>query len=194
MNLAEVVADAIDFEPVPLGVDHAPPSEVVDGGSPQHGFLAACVHGDVATDTGSIDGSGVNRKHETRTLGRFCDALGNHTCFGVDGRNQSLVTFAESRQGHMLDLGDSLELLGIEDSRQWRERDGAAGVTSAAPSWDDAETELDTGSNQPGNFVFRIGAQHDEGVLDAPVGCVGHVRYPREGVESDGILTGVFAE
>ena len=44
------------------------------------------------------------------------------------------------------------------------------------------------------HFVFRIRMQHDERVLDAPVGCVGHVRYALEAVERDVVLARMTAK
>ena len=49
VNLAAVMAEPCHFDPVAIRAHHAPPREVVERGAPQHGFLAARVHGDVAT-------------------------------------------------------------------------------------------------------------------------------------------------
>ena len=78
VNLAEIVIQPRDFEPVAVGVDHAPPRQIVDRRAPQHGLLAAGVHGDVAAHAGGIRRGGVDGEHEAGPLGRFGDALGDH--------------------------------------------------------------------------------------------------------------------
>jgi hypothetical protein len=50
VDLAEVVLLAGHFQHVPAGIDHPPPGQIVERRSPEHGFLAAGVHGDVAAD------------------------------------------------------------------------------------------------------------------------------------------------
>ena len=66
VDLAEVVIEARDLEPVAVGVDHAPPREVVERGAPQHRLLAAGVHRDVAADARGVGRRRVDREHEPR--------------------------------------------------------------------------------------------------------------------------------
>ena len=54
VDLAQVVADALDQHPLGIRRDHFPGSQVVDGRAPQHGLLAAGVHRDVAADAGRV--------------------------------------------------------------------------------------------------------------------------------------------
>jgi hypothetical protein len=52
VDLAEVVIDAVDLQPVAVRIDHLPPGQVVERRAPQHGLLATGIHGDVAADAG----------------------------------------------------------------------------------------------------------------------------------------------
>ena len=119
VELAEVVADALDLEPVALRVDHAPPGEVVDRGAPEHGFLAARVHGDVAADAAGVHGGGIDREHEAGPFGGLGHALGHDARLREDGGHgatgESVARAAW--QCDMLDLGDPFELLGVDDRR-----------------------------------------------------------------------------
>ena len=92
---------------------------------------------------------------------------------------------ARPGQQHVLDLGHRLELLGVDDRALPDERHRAAGVAGAAAARDDRQAELDAGLDQPCHLGLGVGRQHDEGVLDAPVGGVGHVRDARQAVELD---------
>ena len=75
----------------------------------------------------------------------------------------------------MLNFADELQFLGIEDRGERCERDGAAGIAGATASRDDAEPELDAGANESRDFIFGIGTQYYEGILDAPVGRISDV-------------------
>jgi hypothetical protein len=76
VDLAEVVVEAFDLQPVAVRRDHLPPGQVVERGAPQHGLLAAGVHGDVAADArgagrGRVDGehaAGREAASETRSV------------------------------------------------------------------------------------------------------------------------------
>jgi hypothetical protein len=48
--------------------------------------------------------------------------------------------------------------------------------------------------DQAGHFGFAVGREHDEGVLDAPVGGVGDVRNARQAVELEVVGRGVPAQ
>ena len=52
--LAQVVAEAFNVHPPGIGGDHAPAGKIVERCSPQYGFLAAGVHGDVTADARSV--------------------------------------------------------------------------------------------------------------------------------------------
>jgi hypothetical protein len=54
VDFAEVVIEAGHLEPVPLRIDHPPPREIVDGRAPEHRFLAAGIHCDVAADAAGV--------------------------------------------------------------------------------------------------------------------------------------------
>ena len=74
-----------------------------------------------------------------------------------------------------------------------RQRNRAAGVAGAAAARDDGQAELDAALDQAGHLVLGVRRQHDERILDAPVGRVGHVRDARQAVELDVVLGGVAA-
>ena len=75
VDLAEVVLQARDLEPVALAIDHAPPGEIVDRGAPEDGLLAAGVHRDITADTGGVRRGWVDGEHVAREFGRVGDAF-----------------------------------------------------------------------------------------------------------------------
>ena len=84
----------------------------------------------------------------------------------------------------------AIELLGVDDRRQRRQRHRAAGVAGAATARNDGEPEVDARAHHRRDFVFGVRVEHDERILDAPVGGIGHVRHAREAVEGDVVATG----
>jgi hypothetical protein len=77
VDLAQVVPEAGHLQEVSVRIDHLPGHQVVQCGAPQHGFLAAGVHGDVAADAGGIRGSRIHGEHQALGLRRFHDAPGH---------------------------------------------------------------------------------------------------------------------
>ena len=67
-------------------------------------------------------------------------------------------------------------------------RDRPAGVAGAATARDDGQPELDAALHQAGHLGLGVRREHDERILDAPVGGVGHVRHPRQAVELEVVL------
>ena len=98
----------------PFGVDHAPGGEVVQRRAPQHGLLAAGVHGDVAADAGGVGRGRIDREHQPAGLRRLHHAPGHHAGAAADGRDR----LRHARQPALLDLAQRIELLGIDDRRQ----------------------------------------------------------------------------
>ena len=74
-----------------------------------------------------------------------------------------------------------------------RQRDRAAGVAGAAAARDDGQAELDAGLHQRRHFLFGVRIEDDEGILDAPVGGIGHVRDAGQAVEGDVVRRVCFA-
>jgi hypothetical protein len=133
VDATAVVVEARHFEPVALRIDHPPPREVVERGSPQYGLLAARVHCDVAADDGCVRGRRVDREDEAGRMSSLLDATRDHTRFG-EQRGDRL---GNARQCRRLDAIDALELLDVDDRRKRRERHGAAGVSRAAAARND---------------------------------------------------------
>ena len=96
----------------------------------------------------------------------------------------------DARQRDVLDLGHRLELLGVDDRARPGQRHRAAGVAGAAAARDDGQAELDAARDQAGHLGLGVGREHDERILDAPVGRVGDVRDARQAVELDVVLGG----
>src|SRR5688500_14814291 len=69
MDLAEVVLEALDLEPLALRRDHAPPGQVVDRGSPQHRLLAPGIHRYIAADAGSVGRGRIDGEYQPGVLG-----------------------------------------------------------------------------------------------------------------------------
>ncbi|KCB25498.1 hypothetical protein L543_4232 [Bordetella hinzii L60] len=181
VDLAHVVVQARDFQPIAVRIHHAPPGQVVQGRAPEHGLLAAGVHGDIAAHAGGLGRGRVHGEHEAAALGRLGHALGDHA--GAGGDHAHLVIAAG--QARQLDLADLVELLGIDDRRLPGQRNGAARVAGAAASRHDGQPQLDTGAHQGGDLFLAVRRQHDKGVLDPPVGRIGNVGHARQAVELD---------
>ena len=64
MDLAEVVIQPFDRHPQTVRRDHLPRSQIVQRGTPQHGLLAARVHGHIAANAAGIRRSRVHREHQ----------------------------------------------------------------------------------------------------------------------------------
>ncbi|MNN20598.1 hypothetical protein D3C81_1338830 [compost metagenome] len=171
VDLAQVVVQPGDLQPVALRVHHAPPCQVVQRGAPQHGLLAAGVHGDVAADARSVDRSRVDREYQAGAVGRIGDAARHHAGTGEDGRD--LVRHA--RQVGLLDRPQLFQLLGIDHRAHRRQRHSAAGIAGAAPARDDGQAKLEAALDQAGDLFLGVRRQHHERIFDAPVGGVGHV-------------------
>ncbi len=139
MDLAQIVVQARDFEPIALRIDHAPPRQIVNRGAPQHRLLASGVHGNVAADAGCVRGGRVDREYEAGAFGRFGHAFGDHA-----GRRKyagSADRIAGQRE--CLDRTQGLELFRIDHRGPRRQRHRAARVSGAATARDDGESELD---------------------------------------------------
>ncbi len=180
VNLAAVVREARDLEPVAFGIDHAPPGEIVDRGAPQHCFLAAGVHRDIAADTGSVGRSRIDCEYQTCALGSLGHTARHHAGFGKNRRHW----IGHFRQRGLLDSTEPFELLGVDHRRERRERDGAARVTRAAAARNDGQPQLDAPAHERRNLDFGIRREHHERKVDAPVGGIGHVRDARERIEA----------
>ena len=186
---AAVVADARDFEPVAVRVDHAPPREVVERGAPQHGLLAARIHRDVAADDRCVGRRRIDGEHEARGMRSFLDAPRDDAGFG-EQRGHRLRRRRAAWRG--CDRVDALELLGVDHRRERRERHGAAGVAGAAAARNHGEARSRSRrARVPGISASVSGVSTTNGRLDAPVGGVGRVRHPRVRVEADVVVARV---
>ena len=190
VDFAEVVIEARHLEPVPLRVDHAPPGEIVDGRAPQHRFLAAGIHRNVAADATRIGRRRIDGEYEAVALGEFADTAGDDAGLGehhgaVDPR---------ARQSDPFDGTQAFELLGIDHGTPRSERHGAAGVSRAAAARDHVEAELDALAHQVRNLLLGVGGEHQKRQLDPPVGGVRDVGDPRVGVEADIVGARVLEE
>jgi hypothetical protein len=85
VDLAQVVVQARHLQPLGVGRDHAPAGQVVQRGAPQHGLLAAGVHGDVAAHAAGFGRGGVDGEDVAGALGGVGHALRDDAGFGVDG-------------------------------------------------------------------------------------------------------------
>ena len=116
VDLAEVVVEARDLEPLGVGRHHPPRHEVVERRAPEHRLLAAGVHRDVAADARGVGRRRVDGEHEARGLGGVHHAAGHHAGAGSDRRHR-LRTPGER---DALDRRDAVELLGVDHRRARR--------------------------------------------------------------------------
>ena len=190
MDLAHVVVQARHLQPLRLGRHHAPAGQVVQRRAPQHGLLATGVHGDVAANAGGLDAGGIHRKHQAGTLGCLGHADGHHTGTGPHGRHRMV----HAGQLHHLDFGQLVELFGVDDGTLPGQRDGTAGVAGTAATRHDGQAQIDTALDQFGHFGLGIGGEHDQGILDAPVGRIGHMADTAQAVKLDIVLARMAAQ
>ncbi len=186
VDFPEVVIEALDLQPLGVGRDHFPGSEIVERGAPQHGLLAAGIHRDIAADAGGVGRGRIARENQAGRLGRFHRAPRHHARAAAQ-RRHGLV---QTGQHYLFDGIEAVELFGIDHGGQLDERDRAAGIAGAAAARDDREPELDARLDDERGFLFGIGMDHHERVLDAPVGGIGDVRYARQAVELDIVAMG----
>ena len=85
VDLAEIVVEPFDEHPQAVRRDHLPRSQVVQRRAPQHGLLAARVHGHVAADAGGIGRSRIDREHQLVGFRRFHHAPRHHAGAALDG-------------------------------------------------------------------------------------------------------------
>ena len=187
---AQVVADALDLQPVAVRRHHLPRGEVVERRAPEHGLLAARIHGDVAADAGGVGRGRVAGEHQAGLVGTVHDAAGDHAGAGADRR----IGPVDSRQHGLLDRAHVDQLLGVDHRRLRRQRHGAAGVAGAAAARNDGQAKLDAAAHQRRDFRLGIRRQHHERVFDAPVGGVGDMRDAGEAVEADVVAARVLAQ
>ena len=190
VDLAQVVVQPRHLQPLGFGRDHLPARQVVQRGAPQHGLLAAGVHGHVAADAAGLGRGGVDREDIAAALGGVGHALRHHAGFAEEGGHR----FGHAGQPHQLDLAQRFELLGVDDGALPGQRHGAAGVAGAAAARDDGQAEFDAARHQAGHFGFAVGGEHDERVFDTPVGGVGDVRNAAQAVELEVVLGRAAAE
>ncbi len=190
VDSAEVVTEARHLEPVSFRIDHAPAGEIVDRRAPQHRFLAAGIHRNVAADAARVGRCRIDREYEAVALGKFADASGDDAGLGEHDRAFDL----RARQSEPFDGTQAFELLGIDHRAPGRERHGTPGVPRAAAARDHVEAELDALAHQMRNLRLGIRGEHHERQLDPPVGRVGDVSNPRIGVEADIVGARVLEE
>ena len=187
VDLAHVVADAGDLEPLAVWVHHAPGGEVVNRRTPEHGLLAARVHGNVAAHAGGIGRGGVDCKDQACSIGGIRDAAGHHASTRKNGGHRRL----KAGQCAGFHGAQALEFLGVDDHRSRRERNGSAGVASATAARNDGEAQLNAGLHQGRHLSLGVGHQHHKGVLHTPVGGIGDMRDPREAIKPNVVGCGV---
>src|SRR5690625_893726 len=162
------MVDAGYFQPVALWIYHAPPGQIIQRSSPQHGFFAASVHGNVAADAGGISRGGVNGKDVARCLGRLGNASINHSGLGFYGCYRCV----HPGQIGVLHRTHLLELFGIYDHTMRTERDRTASVASAPAAWDDGQMQLEAGSYQGADLGLGIRGEYYKGISYSPVGGI----------------------
>ena len=171
VDAVEVVSGAGDLEPVALGVHHPPPGEIVERSAPQHGLFSAGIHGDVAAHARGIRRGRVHCEGEPGPTCRFLDATGDDA--GLRQHRGHRVR--DTGQGYGLHRPDPLELLGVDDGGERRERYRAARIPGAAATRDDGQPEFEAGAHQARYFVLGVGREHDERDFHSPVGGISRV-------------------
>ena len=190
VDLAQIVIEAFDFQPVTVRRHHAPPGQIVERGAPQYGLFAAGVHGDVAADARCFGRRGVDRENQAGAFSRLRHAFGHYT----GARSHRADRVVDAGQIDEFDRTNINELFGIDDYGIRRQRNGAAGIAGAAATRNDGQAELDAVAHQRPDLVFGIGIEDHERILDTPVGGVGNVRDAGQTVEGDVVFAGMLAQ
>ena len=190
VDLAQVVSDPGDLHRTTVGVDHPPGGEVVDGRSPQHGLFAAGIHCDIAADAGGIGRGRIDREHQASGFRCLHHPTGHYTRPATDDVDR----LGDTRQCNAFRRAELFQLLGVDDHGVARQRNGATGVAGTAAARDDGQAQFDAGADQRCDLLFAVGIKHDERILHAPVGGIGHVGNPCQPVERDVAATGVAPE
>jgi len=154
VNPAEVVIEARDLEPVAVGIDDSPPGQIVDGRSPQHRFLAARVHRDIASDARGVGRGRIDREHATASLGGLRYAACHDTGLGQHGRHRPLQT----GKLEQFDAAAALQLLGVDHRRQFGQRNRASGIAGSASPRHDGQPQLGAGPHQARYFILGVRA------------------------------------
>ena len=154
VDLAEVVVEALDLEPVAVRRHHAPRGQVVQRRAPQHRLLAAGIHGDVAADAGGIGRGRVAGEDQVGLLCRFHDAPRDQSGAGA---HRGVVPVRAWQALHF-DGAEVDQLFGVDHHRQGIQRHGAAGVAGAAAARDDGQAQFDAGAAPAAPFPLRCPA------------------------------------
>ena len=186
MDFSKVVVDPADLEPFCIRRHHAPRHQVVQRGSPQHGFFAACVHRHVAADGRGIGRSRVNSEHQPGGVGCVHHPFGHNPRAAINSRD---LEFAAGQMPHF-HRAHGFELFGVDDRSAVGERDRAAGVAGAAAARDDSQIQLDQPGHQSGHLGFGIRGQHDKRIFHPPVGGVGDMRDPCQAIKANVVASG----
>ena len=92
------------------------------------------------------------------------------------------------------DGADVDQLFGVDHRRIRRQRPGAAGVAGAAAARNDGQAGFETAADEVADFLLGVRVKDDEGIFDAPVGGIRHMRDAGQAVEGDVVLARVLAE
>ena len=190
VDLAHVVVNPGHFKPGRLRRHHTPGRQIVQRSTPQDRLLATRVDRDVAANARCVGRGGVDGKHQAGGLGGVGNALGHHARLAPDGCDRPV----HSGEHAQVDFRHGLEFFGVDDRAFPGQRTGSAGVSGATPARDDGQSQFDATLHQTGHFGLRVGRENHEGVLDAPIGRVGHMRDPAQTVELDVVLGAQSAE
>ena len=181
MDLAQVVVQPLDLQPVAVRGHHAPGDQIVERRAPEHGLLAAGVHGDVAADGRGILGSRVHREYVAVAPGVLAHPAGDHAGAGAHGRHRP----AYAGQFLQVDISQGFELFRVDHGGIPVQRHGAAVVAGAAAAWNDRQPERDAGPHDVARLLFGVRTDHHAGHLHAPVGGVGGMGDARHAAEVD---------
>ena len=113
--------------------------------------------------------------------GQFGYPLGHHAGAGAHGRH----LLPDTGEVHLFDVRQRLELFGVDHRTVRVQRHRGACVTGAAATRDQGQAAVDAGLDDGRDLVLAIRGDDDKRHLDAPVGGVGGMRYPRQAAEID---------
>ena len=125
--------------------------------------------------------SDIDREYAACGIGRFHNATCDDAGAAVDRCNR----LRQSGQRSRFHTAQSVEFFGVDHRGILVQWNGTAGVAGAAAARNDGQAELDARLHDRLHFILCVRMQHNEGILHAPVGRVGHMRNAREAVEGN---------
>ncbi len=181
INFAQVMRLSLHFQPRGIGHHHAPRQQIIQRGTPTHGFFATSIHGNVAANGGSVNGSGVYRENQTRSPRHVCHPP--RYCARAHAHHRRGLLRA--RQLYALHRTHPVQFFGVKHHTIRMERHAAGGIARATAARNNAQAQASAGRNHPRNFSLIIRIQHRQRRRYAPIRGIGGMGHTRQAIKTE---------